>query len=110
MSMVADICDEDELKTGCRREGSYSSIFQLTIKLGFSIAYLVANVLLEKTGFLAELGGAQEPGALFLMRGVYTFFPAIAMAGMFLIIHRYPLDEARCHRIREELETRRGVL
>jgi len=110
LSLVADICDEDELKTGCRREGSFTSIFQLMIKVGFSMAYLVTNVALEQTGFNAELGSTQSASALFLMRAIYTLLPAIAMLGMFWIISRYRLDETHCHGIRQELEDRRGAL
>jgi glycoside/pentoside/hexuronide:cation symporter, GPH family len=109
-SLVADICDEDELKTGCRREGSYTSVLQLAITLGFSSAYLLANIVLEQTGFDAQLGGAQSARALYLMRGIHILLPPIAMAGMFWIISRYRLDEARCHEIRQQLETRRGAL
>ncbi|VGO18362.1 MFS transporter [Pontiella sulfatireligans] len=109
-SLVADICDEDELKTGCRREGSYTSVLQLAITLGFSIAYLLSNIVLEQTGFDARLGSAQSASALTLMRGIYILLPPIAMIGMFWIISRYQLDEARCHAIRLELEQRRGKL
>jgi GPH family glycoside/pentoside/hexuronide:cation symporter len=110
MSMLADICDEDELKTGCRREGSYASIFQLMIKIGFSIAFLLANLMLEGAGFDASLEGAQSEQSLWLMRGVFTLLPVAAMLGVFGLIHRYSLDEARCHEIRQELEERRGSL
>ncbi len=109
-SLLADICDEDEIKTGCRREGSYTSVCALTVRIGLSVCYLLANVLLELTGFKAELGGAQHEHSLSLMRGIFTFLPAIAMIGMFWLISRYRLDEARCHEIRQELEDRRGAL
>ena len=109
-SLVADICDEDELKTGCRREGSYTSVGALAVRLGLSVAYLLANVALERTGFRAELGGEQHGHSLFLMRGLFTFLPAVAMIGMFWLISRYRLDETRCHAIRLELEKRRGLM
>ena len=70
----------------------------------------MANVLLEKTGFKAELGGAQGTNTLFLMRMVYTLLPAIAMIGIFWLIRHFRLDEARCHSIRKVHESRRGSL
>lgn len=45
-SMVGDICDEDELKTGLRSEGSYYSIFWWFIKMGTALASFVAGVLI----------------------------------------------------------------
>ena len=50
-SMVGDICDEDELKTGRRSEGSYYSIFWWFIKLGTAFASLVAGILITLTLF-----------------------------------------------------------
>ena len=32
--MIADVCDQDELKTGERREGMYGAIFWWVVKLG----------------------------------------------------------------------------
>ncbi|MBE9467649.1 MAG: MFS transporter [Bacteroidetes bacterium] len=50
-SMVGDICDEDELKTGCRREGSFYSIFWWFIKMGTALASFVAGALIVLTLF-----------------------------------------------------------
>ena len=50
-SMVGDICDEDELKTGHRSEGSYYSIFWWFIKLGTAFASFVAGILITLTLF-----------------------------------------------------------
>lgn len=50
-SMVGDICDEDELNTGHRSEGSYYSIFWWFIKLGTAFASLVAGILITLTLF-----------------------------------------------------------
>lgn len=50
-SMVGDICDEDELKTGYRAEGSFYSIFWWFIKMGTALASLVAGALIVFTMF-----------------------------------------------------------
>ena len=50
-SMVGDICDEDELKTGYRAEGSYYSIFWWFIKMGTAFASFVAGALIVLTAF-----------------------------------------------------------
>ena len=50
-SMVGDICDEDELATGYRAEGSYYSIFWWLIKMGTAFASFIAGALIVLTAF-----------------------------------------------------------
>jgi len=50
-SMVGDICDEDELNTGKRSEGSYYAIFWWFIKMGSALASFVAGALIVFTMF-----------------------------------------------------------
>src|SRR5262249_58716402 len=50
-SMVADVCDEDELNTGTRSEGSYYAVYWWFIKIGSAFASLVTGVLLVLTAF-----------------------------------------------------------
>lgn len=50
-SMVGDICDEDELKTGYRAEGSFYSVFWWFIKMGTAFASFVAGALIVLTQF-----------------------------------------------------------
>lgn len=66
-SMVGDICDEDELNTGTRSEGSYYSVYWWFIKMGTAFASFVTGALLVATQFnetqskqTAELFGAYE--------------------------------------------------
>lgn len=50
-SMVGDICDEDELKTGYRAEGSYYSVYWWFIKMGTALASLISGALIVLTTF-----------------------------------------------------------
>lgn len=50
-SMVGDICDEDDLNTGMRTEGSFYSIFWWFIKMGTALASFVAGALIVLTAF-----------------------------------------------------------
>jgi GPH family glycoside/pentoside/hexuronide:cation symporter len=50
-SMVGDICDEDELNTGTRSEGSYYAVFWWFIKMGSAFASFVTGILLLFTTF-----------------------------------------------------------
>ena len=50
-SMVGDICDEDELQTGYRAEGSFYSVFWWFIKMGTALASLISGALIVLTMF-----------------------------------------------------------
>ncbi len=50
-SMVGDVCDEDELHTGSRSEGTYYSVFWWFIKMGTAFASFVTGALLVFTSF-----------------------------------------------------------
>jgi hypothetical protein len=50
-SMVGDICDEDELATGYRAEGSYYSVFWWFIKMGTALASVISGALIVLTMF-----------------------------------------------------------
>jgi Na+/melibiose symporter-like transporter len=53
-SMVADICDEDELKSGLRREGMFGAVNGFALKAALSVTAMIGGVLLTVTGFDAE--------------------------------------------------------
>lgn len=50
-SMVGDICDEDDLKTDHRSEGSYYSVYWWFIKMGTAFASLITGLLIVFTQF-----------------------------------------------------------
>jgi glycoside/pentoside/hexuronide:cation symporter, GPH family len=50
-SMVGDVCDEDELHSGTRSEGTYYSVYWWFIKMGTAFASFVTGVLLVYTYF-----------------------------------------------------------
>lgn len=50
-SMVGDICDEDDLTTGTRTEGTFYSVFWWFIKMGTALASFVAGALIVFTMF-----------------------------------------------------------
>ncbi|MFO7889519.1 MAG: MFS transporter [bacterium] len=105
-SMNADICDEDELNTGTRREGSYYAVYGWWWKAAVSIAYVVSGYLLQTTGYDANLEQQAET-ALFWLRFWEIGLPAVLTIIAILILTRYPLTEERAYEIKEILKKRR---
>ena len=108
-SMIADVCDQDELRTGERREGMYGAIFWWVVKLGMAAALGAGGFLLNATGFDVDLGGEQSERTLFLMRVADVTVPLVASLLAMLLIANYGINEAKAREIRATLEERRGV-
>jgi GPH family glycoside/pentoside/hexuronide:cation symporter len=109
-SMKADVCDDDELKSGARREGMFGSIGNWIMKMAGACTLFISGLILQFTGFDAELGGDQIPGAVLNMRLCFALIPAITGCIAMYLLHIYPLGEDRMDEIRAELETRRGAV
>lgn len=106
-SMLADVCDEDELHTGERREGTFSAVYWWFVKMGLSASLALSGVLLKATGFEEKLGAAQGGNTFFWMRICDVFFPAAFIAIAMWLIHKFPLTEKRVYEIKEMLDARR---
>jgi GPH family glycoside/pentoside/hexuronide:cation symporter len=107
-AMLADICDEDELRHGMRREGMYGAIFSWIQKVGYSTAYFGAFLSLKMTGFDAALGGEQTPSTILRLRLILAISTAAWALIAFVLLAIYPLNRRRAHEIRAALEARRG--
>ena len=102
-SMVADVCDLDELKTGERREGMYGSIYWWVVKLGMAAALAAGGFLLNFTGFDVNLEGNQTVSALFWMRVCDVIIPVITSLLAIALVASYDLSESRVREIRIQL-------
>jgi len=107
-SMQADVVDYDELKTGERREGGFSSIYSWILKLSFMVGFLISGPLLEITGFDAELGSAQPDGVYTNMRIGFLIIPVLALGTALFLLKAFPITAKKAKEIRTELEARRG--
>ena len=95
--MFAQVCDEDELKTGVRREAAYFGMNALITKPAQSIAIIIPSLLLTLAHFVPRdaLGNIQpqtHPNEVdFAIRAFMGLIPAIALYIEVLILQFYPL-------------------
>jgi len=107
-SMIADVCDLDELETYERREGMFGSIYWWVVKLGMALALAGGGFLLNATGFDVELNGNQTERAIFLMRLFDVAVPFVCSGLAIWAVYAFPITEEMAHEIRTQLEQRRG--
>jgi GPH family glycoside/pentoside/hexuronide:cation symporter len=109
-SMLADVCDEDELRHGLRREGMLGALFSWIQKTGYALAFFWTGVVLSLTGFDAKLGGHQATSTLTEMRLSLAGSTALWAVSAIVLLAFYPLTKARAYQTRDALEARRGPL
>lgn len=107
-SMLADVCDLDELENGSRREGTFGAIYWWMIKLGQAAASLISGILINVTGFNIALGGHQTAQALFYMRLFDVGIPIVTSIIAIFVILTFEVTEDKAYAIRKQLEERRG--
>jgi GPH family glycoside/pentoside/hexuronide:cation symporter len=109
-SMLADICDEDELDSGQRREGIYAAVFAWIQKMAVSGSVFLAGLALLATGFDQQLGPAQTAGTLHALRGLLVAATALPPFAALWLLRRYRLNAEAARVTRAALETRRRGL
>jgi GPH family glycoside/pentoside/hexuronide:cation symporter len=109
LSMLADVVDLDELRTGVRSEALHWSLLSWVDKICGAAGTLLSGLLLVAVGFDTHRGGAQSADCLLLMRVFYAACPAGGALAAIAILARFPVSEASARAVREELDLRRAA-
>ena len=108
MSMTADVCDLDELRTGKRREGIFGAIYWWMVKFGLAIAGLLSGLIMSYVGFTPD-AATQPEGAITGLRIFYSAFPVFGTLLAMWAMWNYDLTEEKANEIRAELEARKAA-
>ena len=101
-SMTADLVDYDELRTGQRREALLGAANQWLTKMGMSLSYISSGLILNLTGFDAELT-TQSPETVMGMRLAFCAVPIIGTGLALIMMRNYPLDQKKLEEVQAEL-------
>lgn len=85
-AMMADLGDEERLRSGVDRSGLMFGLLSGVVKIGSAIAVFAAVSALDLFGFKADLGAANTPLALGVLSVSFAVVPALlTLAGAALI-------------------------
>lgn len=99
---IADVADEDEVRTGVRREGMYFGVNGFMIRLGISMNAVIMGAVLDSFGYRPGLD-VQPASALTGIRLLMTAIPMCAVALALLIFRHYPLDGEALKTVKEKV-------
>ncbi|MDP8213058.1 MAG: MFS transporter [Candidatus Zapsychrus exili] len=108
LSMLADICDIDELETGERREGMFTAVYWWMVKMGLALAGLLGGIMLAWSGFNQAKGIGQSLDTLFWLRIFDVAIPIVASVIAIFVIRTIKFTEKDARDVRTKLEERRG--
>ena len=92
--IVADCIDDDELKTGVRREGSFFGIANFFMRLSMILSIVTISLVFTETGweeYAPNPGIVVETGLRFL----FVVVPAIALGLSLVCLYFYPFSKKK---------------
>jgi Na+/melibiose symporter-like transporter len=87
--LLSEVIDEDERRTGTRREGMYFGMNGFIVKWGVSLQAVVLGLILEATGYVKD--AEQSGAALWGIRSMLSVMPLAAAAVALLFFYLYPI-------------------
>lgn len=106
-AMTADICDEDELRYGRRREGMFGAVYSWATKASIALGFVFVGSVLNLIGFDPALT-VQSPQTYLGMRIAMCFGAAIPSVICLLLLRSYPLTRQKANENRRRLEAQRN--
>jgi len=106
-SMLADVCDVDEVKSGHQRQAFYGAVFVTTDKIAMGVAMLCQGFLLEASGFKSgQFVGDPAVCISYWMKALLFTQPVGFILG-FCCVLAYPITHARAIETRRLLDARK---
>ena len=113
-SLIPEVIEYDELRSGRRREGIYYGFMVLIQKIGLGLAIFLVGQALDAAGFIEKVPGEAPPvqpeSALAAIRMVIGPLPGIALIIGLAACWFYPITKKRYRIILRKLEMRTGMI
>ena len=99
--IIADIIDEDELKSGVRHEGIFFGITNFFMRLSMVLSIVTVGLVFTASGWgdyeLSDLNN------ILGLRLLVFVFPAIALGLSLICLKFYPFPKSRVEEIKQQL-------
>ncbi|MFL7840262.1 MAG: MFS transporter [Candidatus Promineifilaceae bacterium] len=107
-AMIPDIIEDDELRTGRRREGTYYALVSFFQKLGTGAALWAMGQVFEASGYITPVLGqplpAQPASAVLAIRLFMSLIPAALLVIAVFFALQYPISREKHRAMLAELE------
>jgi glycoside/pentoside/hexuronide:cation symporter, GPH family len=103
-SILADICDFDELENGLRREGMFGAAYTLITKIASASITILAGYMLVWAGY--RDGATITPETVTNLRVLFIAVPVVLLGLALALTWRFPITEKVARGIRAELDAR----
>jgi len=100
--IIADVIDEDELKTGVRREGTFFGITNFFMRLSMIISILTVGLVFTGADWSDY---TPKPGinTILGLKMLVFLFPTIALLATLICLLYYPFPKAKVQEIKKKL-------
>lgn len=106
LSMMADVAEINELKTGRNKDGAYAAVFSFSQKVAISVGLLISGLILTLIGFKTGVGLVQSPATVWKLCGATLLAgPCISLLAL-LLMRFYPVTKAFLEELRRNHPTR----
>lgn len=100
--IIADVIDEDEVKTGIRREGMFFGITNFFMRLSMVLSILTVGIVFTQTGW-ADYTANPGVDVIFGLRILFVVFPGIALGVILICLYFYPFSKSRVEELKQQI-------
>ena len=102
VSMMADISEIHQIKTGVNKDGSYAAMYSLTMKTSMSMGMLIAGYCLSWVGYVSGSDVSQPAEVVWRICALTFVVGPVASLMALALILKYPVSKAFIENIRGE--------
>ena len=100
--LYAQIIDDDQVRTGVRRDGTFFGMNALVMRLGLAAQGIIMSSIFSATGYVAD-ADIQTSQAVFGIRSLLGIVPLAGAILAVLILLFYPINNARLREVQEKV-------
>jgi len=105
-SMMADVSEINEIKSGINKDGAYAAVFSFSQKVAISLGVLISGYSLSLIGFEPGVEVAQRADTLWRLCAVTLIAGPLVMLISLALMRLYPVNNALLESLRSQRPVR----